>query len=410
MSSGSGRRIFNIAAGDVRITLKERSIMIWAFLMPLAFMFFFGVSFGGGSGGVPKATITIENRDSGFLSRDLIEALRCENLYLVDSLGEGENPVRTLIIPEGFTRDILSREKAELVLSKEKNSNFDAGQAASMAVFRGLAKVCSGLLEIEIEEVQRGDKRFIIQSDSVSGSLWSLSGGRPQRVIEYGTRIDTILAREPLITLKDEFAGKGKEIPGGFQSSVPGSLVMFVLMGMVFSGTAIVAERTSGVLKRIAVSPAGKMEIVTGKLLGRMVIAGVQIVFLLIAGRFLFGITLGNSYIGLIFLMVAFAFCTGSFALLFGSLFSDPDQVTGFAVLTSLAMSSLGGCWWPLEVVSKPFRIIAFCLPTGWAINGLHKIISFGYGLSSIIQHISVLVIFGSIFLVIASKKLKITM
>ncbi len=410
MSSGSGRRIFNIAAGDVRITLKERSIMIWAFLMPLAFMFFFGVSFGGGSGGVPKATITIENRDSGFLSRDLIEALRCENLYLVDSLGEGENPVRTLIIPEGFTRDILSREKAELVLSKEKNSNFDAGQAASMAVFRGLAKVCSGLLEIEIEEVQRGDKRFIIQSDSVSGSLWSLSGGRPQRVIEYGTRIDTILAREPLITLKDEFAGKGKEIPGGFQSSVPGSLVMFVLMGMVFSGTAIVAERTSGVLKRIAVSPAGKMEIVTGKLLGRMVIAGVQIVFLLIAGRFLFGITLGNSYIGLIFLMVAFAFCTGSFALLFGSLFSDPDQVTGFAVLTSLAMSSLGGCWWPLEVVSKPFRIIAFCLPTGWAINGLHKIISFGYGLSSIIQHISVLIIFGSIFLVIASKKLKITM
>jgi len=412
MGSGSGKRIFNIAAGDVRITLKERSIMIWVFLMPLAFMFFFGISFGGGGGGVPKSTITIENRDSGFLSLDLIEALKCENLNLVDSLAEGENPVRTLIIPERFTRDILSREKTELVLSKEKNSNFDAGQAASVAIFRGLAKVCSGLIEVEIEEVKKGDKRFIIQSDSVSGSLWSLSGGRPEVVSEYKTRLDTILAREPIITLKDEFAGKGKRkgIPSGFQSSVPGSLVMFVLMGMVFSGTAIVAERASGVLKRIAVSPAEKMEIVTGKLLGRMVIAGVQILFLLIAGRFLFSITLGNSYIGLIFLMTAFAFCTGSFALLFGSLFSDPDQVTGFAVLTSLAMSSLGGCWWPLEVVSKPFRIVAFCLPTGWAINGLHKIISFGYGLSSIIQHISILIIFGIIFLVIASKKLKITM
>jgi len=57
----------------------------------------------------------------------------------------------------------LSREKAELVLSKEKNSNFDAGQAASMAIFRGMAKLSSGLLEIEMEEVRRGDSRFIIE-------------------------------------------------------------------------------------------------------------------------------------------------------------------------------------------------------------------------------------------------------
>jgi ABC-type multidrug transport system permease subunit len=410
MGSGSGRRIFNIAAGDIRITMKERSLIIWVFLMPLAFMFFFGASDRGGSGGVPKSTITIENRDTGFLSRDLIEALKGENLNIVDSLPAGSNPVRTLIIPEGFTSDILSREKAELVLSKEKNSNFDAGQAASMAIFRGMAKLSSGLLEIEMEEVRRGDSRFIIQGDSVSGSLWGLSGDRTEAIREYKTRIDTVLAREPLITLKNEFAGKAKEIPGGFQSSVPGSLVMFVLMGMVFSGTAIVAERVSGVLKRIAVSPANKMEIVTGKLFGRMVVAGVQILFLLIVGKFLFGITLGHSYVGIILLMTAFAFCTGSFALLFGSLFSDPDQVTGFAVLTSLAMASLGGCWWPLEVVSKPFRIIAFCLPTGWAIDGLHKLISFGHGLSSITPHIFILVLFGIIFLVIASKKLKIAM
>jgi len=90
MMSGSARRIFNIAAGDIRLTFKERSIIIWAFLMPLAFMFFFGISFSsGGSKGVPKATITIENRDTGFLSRDLIEALKGENLNIVDSLPEG---------------------------------------------------------------------------------------------------------------------------------------------------------------------------------------------------------------------------------------------------------------------------------------------------------------------------------
>ncbi|HMA77061.1 MAG TPA: ABC transporter permease [Candidatus Krumholzibacteriaceae bacterium] len=404
------RRIFNIAAGDVKITVKERSLIIWIFLMPLAFMFFFGTSIGGGSGGVPKATITIENRDSGFLSRDLIEALEDENLQLVDSLAEGANPIRTLIIPEKFTRNILSRSKTELVLRKEKNTNFDAGRAASTAIFRSLVNVGAGLLEIETEEVKRGDSRFIIQSDSVIGSLWNLSGGEIEETKDYEVRLDSILAREPAISLKDEFAGKAEKIPGGFQSSVPGSLVMFVLMGMVFSGTAIAVERASGVLKRIAASPARKMEIVTGKLFGRMVVSAAQILFLLAAGKLLFGITLGNSYIGLALLMAVFAFSVGSFALLFGSLFSDPDQVTGFAVLTTLALSSLGGCWWPLEIVSKPFRVVAFFLPTGWTMDGLHKIISYGYGLSSIITNILILALFGIFFLVIASKKLKITM
>ena len=152
---------------------------------------------------------------------------------------------------------------------------------------------------------------------------------------------------------------------------------------------------------------AGKKEVVIGKLLGRMMVSSIQILVLLILGKVLFNISIGNDIPALILLMLSFAFCCGSISILFGSLFRSPDQMTGIAVTFTLVLSALGGCWWPLEVVSRPFRIIAFFLPTGWAMDGIHKLISFGYGFSAVAGHIIVLTLFGIVFIYFASRNLK---
>jgi ABC-type multidrug transport system permease subunit len=405
------RRIINVAAGDLKVTVREKSLIIWIFLMPLAFMFFFGSVTGGGSGGIPKTTITVDNRDRGFLGSDLVHALGDENLYLVDgdTLSPGSNPVRTLIVPEDFTEKVLSREKTELVLRKEEGTHFEAGIAAEAAIVRAMVKIGAGMIELESAAVEMNDPRFTVDNDSIGGSLMELAGGSADSLSRYEADIDSIMVRDAVVTLRAELAGKKRYIPTGFQGSVPGSLVMFVLMTMVFSGAALVQEKAGGLLRRIAVSPAGKADIILGKLLSRMAVAGVQILFLLAVGRVLFGIRLGSAYPALIVLMVAFAFCTGAFSLLFGSLFGDPEKLDGIAILTTLVMASLGGCWWPLEVVSEPFRVIAFLLPTGWAMNGIHRIISFGYGFAAISNHILVLLLFGAGFIVLASRRLKVS-
>ena len=102
--------IWKIASCDFRLTMREKSSVLWIFLMPLAFMTFFGLSFGGGSGGTPTATLTVENNDGGYLADDLISLLAGENYFIQmrDTLPEDRNPVRTLVIPEGFTDDVLA--------------------------------------------------------------------------------------------------------------------------------------------------------------------------------------------------------------------------------------------------------------------------------------------------------------
>lgn len=400
-------RIYRIAANDFRLTWKERSVILWMFVMPLAFIAFFGMSFGRGGRTRPRARLMVENRDEGFLANELIEALRSENTAVMDSLPEGEEAIRTLIIPRDFTRSVLGREPVTLLLSRDEGAGIEASEAVSVVVFRGLLRVVSGLLEIEATVLERGDGRFAIRGDTLFGSLWELAAGREGELDSIRVALDAIQSREALVSVAASQAGRAREIPAGFQASVPGNLVMFVLMAMVFSGTAITAERAGGIIRRLGMTPAGRHEVVLGKLFGRIVIAGIQIAFLLVVGRFIFGINLGRSIPALVILMLAFAFCTGSFSLLFGSLFRNPDQVAGFAIVTTLVMAALGGCWWPLEVVSRPFRIVAFCLPTGWAIDGIHRLISFGHGLDAVLVNVLVLCGFGVVFILLASRRLK---
>ena len=408
MRPSYARIIWKIAACDFRLTMREKTAVIWIFLMPLGFMFFFGMVQRGG-GGRPSATITIEDRDGGILAGDLVDQLKRENYHvqLSDTLPEGRSPVRTLVVPEGFTTAVLGREKVELVLRKERGSNAEAGEAATAAVFRSLARLTAGLIEIEEGVIRGGGDSLSVRGDTLFGSLLRVASGEPAMIDTIEARLDTIMAREPGISIAAETAGSGVRVPTGFQSSVPGMTVMFVLMSMLFSGTVITAERTGGVLRRFGMTPAGKAEVVLGKLGGRMLIGGMQIVVFLAIGRFVFGVDLGGDIPALAALMLTFAFCMGALSILFGTFLSDPDQVTGFAVVLSLVLAALGGCWWPLEVVSEPFRTIAFLLPTGWTMDGIHKLISFGKSAGAVVPHMTVLLLFGLVFAAVGAARLK---
>ena len=78
-----------------------------------------------------------------------------------------------------------------------------------------------------------------------------------------------------------------------------------------------------------------------------------------------------------------------------GSITVAEDRVIGICVLVSLLMAALGGCWWPLEIAPPAQRLIALGLPTGWALQSLHQVISFGSGFDAVLAPLGVLLGFG---------------
>jgi len=122
----------------------------------------------------------------------------------------------------------------------------------------------------------------------------------------------------------------------------------------------------------------------------------VQILFFLAAGRFLFHVNLGANLPAVTLTLVLFSWVAGSLGVLVGSLVAAPDRVNGICVLASLLMAALGGCWWPLEIGPPALKTVALCVPTGWALQALHQLISLGSDFSAVLTPLAVLLVFGA--------------
>ena len=99
-----------LARTDLKLALKERSTILWLFIMPAVFFYFIGTVTQGGVGFTDSTVeLVVENEDGGFLSGHLETRLE-ENLFSiirpeqVPPAVEGEEPAkyRRLVIPPGF--------------------------------------------------------------------------------------------------------------------------------------------------------------------------------------------------------------------------------------------------------------------------------------------------------------------
>jgi ABC-type multidrug transport system permease subunit len=209
--------------------------------------------------------------------------------------------------------------------------------------------------------------------------------------------LDVLNAETRTWRLQVESAGKRKTIPSGFDQAVPGILVMFTLLVLLTSGAAMLAtERRQGLLMRLASAPISRTELVAGKWSGRMALAILQIVFAVIAGTLLFRMRWGPDFAAVLVVLIAWAAFCASAGMLLGSIARTDGQAVGLGVLAANLLAALGGCWWPIEVTPEWMQALQNLLPTGWAMDALHKLISFEAGAVSALPQLAALLL-GSI-------------
>ena len=54
-------------------------------------------------------------------------------------------------------------------------------------------------------------------------------------------------------------------------------------------------------------------------------------------------------------------------------------------------LAALGGCWWPIEITPAWMQKLALALPTGWAMDAMHKLVNFGDGAAAALPHVAVM-------------------
>jgi ABC-type multidrug transport system permease subunit len=192
------------------------------------------------------------------------------------------------------------------------------------------------------------------------------------------------------LTVDVKSAGRRQRIPTGFEQTIPGIMVMFALLVMTTSGSALlVVERNQGLLRRLAYTPIPRAAVVLGKLGGKYAVGVVQIAFAMLAGTLIFGMDWGPDLAAVVVVLLVYAALTTALGVLLGSVARTEGQVVGIGVISSNVLAALGGCWWPIEITPPWAQALQLWLPTGWAMDALHKLISFGAGPASVVPHVA---------------------
>jgi ABC-type multidrug transport system permease subunit len=191
------------------------------------------------------------------------------------------------------------------------------------------------------------------------------------------------------VTLEVRPAGERTRIPSGFEQTVPGTTVMFTLIVLLTSGAVgIVLERRTGLLRRLAASPLSRGEIVLGKWIGMMALGVIQVAYGVVAGTLLFGMDWGPAWPMVMLVLLSWASLVSALALLAGSFARSEGQAVALGVLSANVLAALGGCWWPIEVAPSWMQRLALFLPTGWAMDAIHRLAIFQHGAASALPHV----------------------
>jgi ABC-2 type transport system permease protein len=137
---------------------------------------------------------------------------------------------------------------------------------------------------------------------------------------------------------------------------------------------------------------------------GLMLLAVVQVAYFLLIGQFLFKVNIGDHVAAVALVALVFAWVACSLGVLVGCLVRAQDKIVGLCVLVVMPMSALGGCWWPLEVTPDYLQKAAHLMPTAWALDGLHQLITFGGGLGQVWPELGVLAAYGLVANLAAMK------
>lgn len=383
------KNVLFIAKKDFFYSLKDKSLLVWMFIMPLVFFGFIGSTTGGLGGSSGPSNIAVWESVEGMsennqLAKQIIHNLKKENYNVVIFNKENDleerkyhfkNYSRRLWLPKDMLKDIANEEVITIeYASKATGIGNDKDQfAIEKSIYQTL-----------------GDILIFKKLNDTSENL------------DF-TQINDLSKN---IQVKIESAGEKLNIPSGFNQAVPGILVMFIMMIALTSGSVgLFLERQSGVLKRLAAAPLTRKEIVYGKWLGKWFMTILQLIYGMLMGWLLFKIHWGEHIVAIFIVLLIWAAFNAALAILLGSIAKSEGQVSLIATVSSLLLAALGGCWWPIEITPEWMQSLANFLPTGWIMNILHKLMYFGAQLSDITIQVVALIVISIFALNVAFKK-----
>jgi ABC-2 type transport system permease protein len=398
------RKIISIATLFLKTTYSSRSTMMFTIAMPLIFTFVIGQAMKGMGSDAPSEQwpLLVVDEDFSDLSANFIARLSANDLLDIQMSDiesalldvESNNALAVLVIPSGFESDALQAVPVELSFYQSAEAMTRA-QMLLEAVHAASTELAGSLAATELS-MRVADQVGLFNGASLDAQqTYSDEAFLAAESEWYGNSL-IVIETEQVTRFEDR-----PTIPLGTTQTSPGMLVMYALFFTFGGGATLLVERDEGTLRRLLVMPLNKSTLITGKLLGIYSGALIQMAIMIVFGQYLFGVNWGQSLPALILLLLAYGFTSTALGLMVAALVKTAAQANAAGTISIMALASLGGAWWPIEITPDWMQQLSLAFPTGWAMRGFHDIITRGLDLSAIMLEVGVLISFGLLFLAV---------
>jgi ABC-type multidrug transport system permease subunit len=438
-----------LAKKDLRLLVRDPRAVVVLLAMPLIFILVLGVSLGEGFGQKPddRLRVSIVDLDQGYtdpdaggdapklqwsktVERDLAQTggIRVE---IIPTLEEAEqlvrNSKRAAVIV--FGPDFSKQMTLSSFLRGGVNPLFRDGidlEALDARVLRDPTQLTAASIIEQVGQVTMlrvvlpwmigrafetiGDRMGFILANTLqkmfpnydlTGKTWAALTRAPERSNE-GAEVSTYEAP----------AGSGPFSRGAlrYQILVPSYTVMFAYFLVLTVGWLFVAEKRQGTLKRLRAAPLSRPQILIGKLLPCLMLSIAQGVFLLVAGKVVFGMSWGPEPWWLLLVVICTSLSAMGLAMLVASLAQTEAQVAIYGTLLVLVLAGLSGCLMgDRELMPENMQRLSLITPHAWALVAYKQLLANPGvpNVSLILQSCAVLTGFGAGFLLLAWAMLR---
>ncbi len=174
-------------------------------------------------------------------------------------------------------------------------------------------------------------------------------------------------------------------------------LVQFLLMTGVFTASMIVEEREKRTMMRIFAAPLKKIEILLGNLFGQLFVILILATIIIVVTSIGMDVFWGDSLLNIMIVTLFTVYTASAIAFACSAIFKNPNIVSIIMSIFIITMSMLSGTFNP----SGQTGSIGKYTLNKWAFEAYIKVMA-GESLNSILTHLLILGVVGTIFMVIA--------
>lgn len=365
----------------LRLMYNNKPLYLIMIAMAVILSGVFGNSFGS-----YKPTVVLVGTDPSLLKMDLAVALSEKH---------------------GFKVSLMNSEEAKEALTNRK-------VVATIKIPEGYPK--SGVLEmghwtdsIEVMQLNQVLQGLISDSANVQGLTRSIqkilgegAGVSQESVKElYMSKFESERPLELKMTIvESDYAGYSQNL-----QALVGMTIFFLTYSVLFTVGDILEDQRLKTMNRFIVSPVKRWHVLMGNFIPGVLVGFVQMVVMVLSGKLLFGIDWGSGVPTVLLIGLVYVFAIAALSLFVVSIVRTMSQLGALSPVILTGMAMIGGCMWPIEVVSsKVLLFLSNFTPHRWAISAITKTVQTGTLSADGFKAIGIMLAMGLILFVLGER------